>query len=92
MACAPRPCAPTGTTSTTTSPRTSAVCLRDLRPHHVDQLLTAIDNGKRSAATLRRVHATLRSALSTAVRQRLVTFNAAKDIDLPTAQRPKVRP
>lgn len=41
---------------------------------------------------MRRIHATLRSALSTAVRRRLVTFNAAKDVDLPVAQRPKVKP
>ncbi|MGW0626070.1 tyrosine-type recombinase/integrase [Streptomyces sp. NPDC002758] len=38
------------------------------------------------------MHATLRSALSTAVRQRLVTFNAVKDIELPKAARPKVKP
>nr|WP_199800683.1 Arm DNA-binding domain-containing protein [Streptomyces marianii] len=73
-------------------PQLGRLRLRDLRPQHVDQLLTTLDNGKRKAATTRRIHATLRSALSTAVRRRLVTFNAAKDVDLPTAQRPKVKP
>lgn len=73
-------------------PQLGRLRLQDLRPQHVDQLLTALDNGKRKAATVRRVHATLRSALSTAVRRRLVTFNAAKDVDLPVAQRPKVKP
>ncbi|GAA2407321.1 tyrosine-type recombinase/integrase [Streptomyces glaucosporus] len=73
-------------------PQLGRLRLRDLRPSHVDQLLTALDNGERKAATIRRVHATLRSALSTAVRRRLVTFNAAKDVELPKAQRPKVKP
>jgi len=66
--------------------------LRDLRPQHVDQLLITLDNGKRKAATVRRIHATLRSALTTAVRRRLVTFNAAKDVDLPVSQQPKMKP
>ncbi|AZM47713.1 site-specific integrase [Streptomyces sp. WAC 06738] len=73
-------------------PHLGRLRLRDLRPPHVDRLLVDLDNGKRKAATIRRVHATLRSALSTAVRQRLVTFNAAKDIELPKAKRPKARP
>ncbi len=45
-----------------------------------------------SAATVRRVHATLRSALSAAKRKKLVSFNAAEDLELPDAQRPKVKP
>ncbi len=73
-------------------PHLGRLRLRDLRPQHVDRMLAALDDGKRKAATVRRVHATLRSALSTAVRQRLVTFNAAKDVELPKAQRPKARP
>ncbi|URN12506.1 hypothetical protein LUW77_15010 [Streptomyces radiopugnans] len=73
-------------------PQLGRLRLRDLRPSHVDRLLTALDNGKRKAATIRRVHATLRSALSTAVRRRLVTFNAAKDVELPRTQRPKAQP
>ena len=73
-------------------PQLGRIRLRDLRPPHVDRLLVDLDNGKRKNATIRRVHATLRSALSTAVRQRLVTFNAAKDIELPKAPRPKVQP
>ena len=38
------------------------------------------------------MHATLRSALSSAQRQQLVAFNAAANLDLPAAARPKVRP
>ncbi|WP_175401134.1 site-specific integrase [Gordonia sp. UCD-TK1] len=45
-----------------------------------------------SAATQRRVHATLRSALTSAKRKHLVSFNAAADMELPRASRPKVKP
>lgn len=43
-------------------------------------------------ATARRVHATLRSALSTAKMRRYVTFNAAADVELPKAPRHRVKP
>jgi len=43
-------------------------------------------------STVRRVHATLRSALSDAKRRRLVSYNAAVDVALPKTGRPKVRP
>jgi integrase len=46
----------------------------------------------RSAATIRRIHATLRSALSSAQSKHLVSFNAAKNLELPKARRPKVKP
>ncbi|MAU82828.1 MAG: site-specific integrase [Gordonia sp.] len=45
-----------------------------------------------SPATQRRVHATLRSALTSAKRKHLVSFNAAADMELPKAQRPRVKP
>jgi integrase len=41
------------------------------------------------AASIRRVHATLRSALNTAVRRRLLADNPARFVELPTARRPK---
>jgi len=74
------------------APAIGRIRLRDLRPGHVDKLLSQLNDGTRSAATVQRIHATLRSALSTAVRQRLITFNAAKDIELPRVKRPKVKP
>ena len=43
-------------------------------------------------ASVRRLHATLRSALTSAHRQQLVAFNAAANLDLPAAARQKVRP
>jgi integrase len=77
-------------------PRLGNVRLKDLRPAHVEKLLRELavdDEGRpRSGATLRRVHATLRSALASAVRRRLVPYNAAADVDLPRTQRPKVHP
>lgn len=45
-----------------------------------------------SAASVHRIHATLSSALSSAKKKRLVAFNAAEDVELPRAERPKVRP
>jgi hypothetical protein len=78
-------------------PHLGALRLRDLRPTHVEQLLRVIAEprpGHRQLgpATVRRVHATLRSALSSATRRRLITHNPAKDIELPKARRPRVRP
>ncbi|MFQ4148269.1 tyrosine-type recombinase/integrase [Arthrobacter sp. LAPM80] len=72
--------------------------LRDLRPGHVADMLTKLQgeagkSGKPlSANTVTRVHACLRSALSTAVKMRLVTFNAARDVELPRVPHPRVRP
>ena len=68
--------------------------LRDLRPGHISTWLTkfAAQPDAPGPATRRRVHATLRSALSSALRLQLVAFNAAANVDLPTAVRPKVRP
>ncbi len=71
--------------------------LRDLKPTHIEHALRAISEpatGRRSPgpATVRRVHATLRSALASAKRTRLINYNPAVDLDLPRASRPKVRP
>lgn len=66
--------------------------LRDLRPGHVKKLLEKVAEGRPGPATVRRVHATLRSALTSAVRQQLVAVNVSANVDLPTAPRPKVRP
>jgi integrase len=66
--------------------------LRDLRPGHVQAMLGKISSDTRGPSSVRRVHATLRSALGSAKRQQLVAFNAAADLELPAATRPKVRP
>lgn len=70
--------------------------LRDLRPTHIEQLLreaTKPGNGRNMGpASIRRLHATVRSALGTAKRRRLITFNPAVDVELPSAPRPRVQP
>ena len=63
--------------------------LRDVRPDHVDAVLRQVKAGP---ATVRRVHAPIRSALATAKRRRLIPWNPASDLELPTAARPKVHP
>ncbi len=75
-------------------PHLGKIRLRDLRPGHVSSMLRKIGKAENApkAATVRRIHATLRTALSSAVRQQLVTYNAAKSVELPAAPRPKVRP
>lgn len=79
-------------------PNLGNIRLRDLRPGHVSDLLNRLQaeagtGGKLlSANTVVRVHACLRSALTTAVRMRLVSFNAARDVELPKVQRARVHP
>jgi integrase len=70
-------------------PQLGRLRLRDLRPGHVEAMLRTVHAGP---STVRRVHATLRSALSDAKRRRLVSYNAAVDVALPKAARPKVQP
>ncbi len=73
-------------------PLLGRIKLRELRPKHLDELYQVIAVGSRgrplSPTTVRRVHATLRSALATAVRRRLVHDNPAAHVELP-AMRPR---
>jgi integrase len=71
------------------APQLGHLRLRDLRPAHVSAMLRTVKAGP---VSVRRVHGVLRSALASAKRQQLVAFNAAADIELPAAPRPKVRP
>lgn len=72
--------------------------LRDLRPAHVSRMLRDLAESNAGRArpigptSLRRLHATLRSALADARREGLVKINAASDATVPRAERPKVRP
>ncbi len=71
--------------------------LRDLRPGHVEAMFREIakpvpGRRPRGAASIARIHATLRSALGAAVKRRMIPFNPAVGIELPKAQRPKVKP
>ncbi len=78
-------------------PRLGHLRLRDVRPTHVEAVLREAarpgEDGKRlSSTSIRRIHATLSSALASAVRRRLINYNPAANIDLPKASKPKVRP
>src|SRR5256885_6188231 len=42
-----------------------------------------------TAATLKRIHATVRAALNAAVRERLIGDNPARFVELPPARRPR---
>ena len=71
--------------------------LRDVRPPHIEDVLTFAarprEKGKTPGpVTVRRVHATMRSAFASAKRQRYIPYNPAIDVDLPKATRPTVRP
>lgn len=71
--------------------------LRDLRPSHVAAMLRTLGKGQPdraplSAVSTRRVHATLRSALTSAQKLQLVAANVAAHLELPAASRAKVRP
>ncbi len=66
--------------------------LRDLRPSHVQQLLKDLGKGERGPATVARIHATLRSALTVAVKRQLILSNPAQFVELPETQRPEVHP
>lgn len=70
-------------------PHLGSIRLADLRPHHLDYMYDAISNdGKqRSATTMRRIHGTLKSALSSAVKRRLIPWNPAVHVELPRPQR-----
>jgi integrase len=62
--------------------------LSELRAEHVDHFLNELlaDAGV-SAATSRRIHATLRAALNGAVRRRLIPYNPALQVELPAERR-----
>ncbi len=71
--------------------------LRDVRPPHVEDLLrrAAAPRAKGKTpgpSTIRRIHATVRSAFATAKRQRYIAFNPAVDVELPRTSRPKAHP
>jgi len=60
--------------------------LADLAPHHIDQLYPDPIQGRyvgATPATVHHVHRTLRSALNSAVKRRLIAWNPAQHVELP---------
>ena len=76
-------------------PYLGGIPLGELSPADVQQMFSAIIRGEAalgrpvSAATLRRIHATLRAALNAAVRAGLLTSNPGRWPELPAAVRPR---
>ncbi|MGH3158522.1 MAG: tyrosine-type recombinase/integrase [Streptosporangiaceae bacterium] len=70
-------------------PHLGTVLLAELHIGHLEQVFTALlRNEGMSAATARRVHSTLRSALNAAMRERLLSDNPARYLKLPRGRRP----
>lgn len=87
-------------------PHLGDVRLRALRAVHISTMIDAMLAGtekpgkpgrpavqlRPKAATVKRVHATLRSALNAAVKQQRITVNPALHVELPNVSRPRVQP
>jgi hypothetical protein len=79
------------------TPHLGKVIVSDLRPLHIQRMYSIItgSNGDRqrpvSVATLRRIHATLMSALNTAVRRGLIDRNPASTVELPRVIKTRVQ-
>jgi integrase len=70
-------------------PHLGTVLLAELHIGHLEKVFTALLKKQgMSAATARRVHSTLRSALNAAVRERLLADNPARYLKLPRGRRP----
>lgn len=68
-------------------PAIGAVRLEHLRHEHVQALVDELTAAGKGATTVRRVHATLSSALADAVRQRRLQHNACQHVALPKVDR-----
>lgn len=71
-------------------PALGNVKLADLRRHHVDRFIQALVADGRGATTVRRIHATLSSALGAAEKLDLVDMNPASKIALPAQNRQRI--
>lgn len=79
------------------NPALGNVRLQDLRTGHIRSMLRDLQSGTGDqaalgATTIRRVHATLRSALNDAVRDDLIASNPATNTRPPRQPQPKVNP
>jgi integrase len=76
------------------APALGSLALTELQPRHIEQMYRRLRSttaeGSLSTSTLRRIHATLMSALNTAVRRGLIVRNPAATVELPAARRPRM--
>lgn len=73
-------------------PALKGIRLRDLEPDHVNKMLAGIVRGGASPATANRVRATLRAALTSALKSRYVAHNAATLAEPRKERRERVEP
>jgi integrase len=76
-------------------PHLGDVALVELHPQHLEAMYRSLANDpdlrhRVGPATLARVHATLMSALGTAVRRGMIDRNPAETVELPTPARPEL--
>lgn len=69
-------------------PRLPGVLLADVDVAALERLFTAMVEDGVSDATVRRVYCTIRSALNAAVRERLISDNPARYLQVPAGRRP----
>lgn len=74
------------------TPALGDVRLGALTPAHVDGFIRELRRSGRGTTTIRRIHAVLRSALSDAKKRRLVSYNAAIDVEVPADEKGHVEP
>jgi len=72
-------------------PRLGAVKLSALRPDQVQRCYAEMLNSGLQAASVRKAHVVLHSALRHAVRMRLITRNPSDDLMLPKVRRPEIK-
>jgi integrase len=79
-------------------PKLGWIPLEKLRPGDIAAAYRAIEAERPEGrppvgpATIRRIHATLRASLNSAVQQQRLPFSPASHVELPEAKRPKVAP
>jgi integrase len=74
------------------TPAIGHVRLGDLRPAHIEKLLRDLRVAGRGDTTRKRIHATIRSALTNARRSGLIRANPASDVSVGGGRPTKVRP
>lgn len=63
-----------------------------MRKYHVANFIDDLIESGRGATTIRRIHATLRSALNDALERDLIDYNPAARVKLPRVEKTKLRP
>jgi len=73
-------------------PALGTLQVTSMRKFHVANFIEALIDSGRGATTIRRIHATLRSALNNALERDLIDYNPAARVKLPRIEKAKLRP